>query len=77
MKKKKRQSAEEKEYYHPMVKQLKDYKKNGIMVTLEGVPVPVEEIARTCAIRERGAYMGDYITDEQGRLIEVRFDRID
>ena len=35
-----------------------------------------EKIARICAVREEGKYMGDYIVDESGELTEVRFDRV-
>ena len=30
----------------------------------------------TCAVREHGCYMGDYIWDETGKLKEIRYDRI-
>ena len=29
-----------------------------------------------CVVRERGNYMGDYITDSAGKVVELRFDKI-
>ncbi len=67
---------EEKQYYIPMVEKLRTYNDNGIPVYLDGVSLSVEEVARACAITERGSYMADYVMDDNEKLIEVRFDKI-
>ena len=67
---------EERKYYIPMVEKLRSYSENGIPVYLNGEILSIEEIARTCAITERGSYMADYVIDDDRRLIEVRFDKI-
>lgn len=67
---------EEKQYYIPMVEKLKGYNDNGIPIYLDGECLSVEEVARTCAITERGSYMADYVMDDNEKLVEVRFDKI-
>ena len=67
---------EETEAYLELKAQLTEYYRKGVKVSLEGVRMPVSQIARICAVREEGKYMGDYIVDEDGELKEVRFDRV-
>lgn len=67
---------EERKYYIPMVEKLRSYGDSGIPVYLNGEILSIEEIARTCAITERGSYMADYVIDDNKRLVEVRFDKI-
>ncbi len=67
---------EEKQYYIPMVEKLKAYNDNGIPIYIDGMNLSVEEIAKACAITERGSYMADYVMDDTEKIIEVRFDKI-
>lgn len=67
---------EESEVYRELKEQLTEYYRRGVKVSLGGVRMPVSKIARICALREEGKYMGDYIVDESGELKEVRFDRV-
>lgn len=62
--------------YLELKAQLTAYYQRGVRVSLNGVRMPVSRIARICAVREEGNYMGDFIVDETGRLKEVRFDRV-
>ena len=62
--------------YQELKAQLAEYYRKGVKVSLGGVRMPVGKIAQICAVREEGKYMGDYIIDEAGELIEVRFDRV-
>lgn len=71
-----RPQAEESEAYRELKAQLTEYYRKGVKVSLGGVRMPVSKIARICAVREEGKYMGDYIIDEAGELTEVRFDRV-
>lgn len=63
--------------YLAMKEMLTAYYRQGVRISLNGVRMPASRIARICAVREEGSYMGDFIVDENGRLKEVRFDRID
>lgn len=48
---------------------------NGVLLYLEGQPADPVTIADRC-VREDETYMADYVTDETGRLRELRYDRI-
>lgn len=62
--------------YQELMAQLTEYYRRGVKVSLGGVRMPVSRIARICAVREEGKYMGDYIMDDSGELTEIRFDRV-
>ena len=64
------------EQYQIMLRTLLAYQRAGIALTVEGSARSAEDIADLCVLREAGAYMGDYIQDERGKLIEIRFDKI-
>lgn len=72
------QSREEpdSEVYLELKSQLTEYYRKGVKVSLGGVRMPVSRIARICAVKDEGKYMGDFIIDESGELTEVRFDRV-
>ena len=76
MAKKKKMSKEERERYDALVMQMKQYEKQGIGLSLSGREMSAEEIAGACAVREQGMYMGDYIWTADGRLSEIRYDKI-
>ncbi|MGN0293337.1 MAG: hypothetical protein ACI4D3_04950 [Lachnospiraceae bacterium] len=62
--------------YERMKGDLEAYNEQGITLRLSGKRASSERIASVCCIRECGSYMGDYILDESGRLVEIRFDKI-
>lgn len=66
-----------KERKQEFIRELKPYLASGAKLTLEGRKVSLEQLATTCAVLERGKYMRDYISDSDGRLVEIRFDKID
>jgi len=70
------QNEQDSPAYQELKAQLTAYYRQGVRVSLNGVRMPVSKIARICAVREEGNYMGDFIVDESGRLKEVRFDRV-
>ena len=71
-----RLTEEEKEIYKPFLEELEKYKKAGVAITLEGSEYSTEYIAEVCMVEDRGRYMGDYILDEAGSLVEIRFDKV-
>ena len=58
-------------------KHLKRFHKKGVDLYLEGILSSPEEIARKFFVCEDAVYMPDFVTDDGGRLREVRYDRID
>ena len=67
---------EESVAYRELKAQLTEYYRKGVKVSLGGMRMPVSAIAKICAVKEEGKFMGDYIIDEAGELIEIRFDRV-
>ena len=63
--------------YQLFLQTLHSYQEAGVALTVEGKAVPPEDIADLCVCREAGAYMRDYISDDRGRLVEIRFDRVE
>ena len=60
----------------PLEKELKNYKKCGIQLFMDGEPSTPKNIAIACLIAEGGGYMRDYTEDEEGRIARVDFDLI-
>lgn len=54
---------------------LEQYERSGIKLYLNGVPSNTEFIVSHC-VNEDTVYMPDYVTDESGKVKEIRYDRI-
>lgn len=59
-----------------MRKQLEEIAKDGTDLYLDGRRVSAAELAWTCCVNEDTVYMPDYVHDEDGRLTQLRYDRI-
>lgn len=58
-------------------KELKSYKKIGVVLKLENKTASPKEIANACFAAEEGSYMRDYICDSEGMVVELCFNRVD
>lgn len=54
---------------------LKQWEEAGIRLYLDGTPTSSEYIEQNC-VNEDTLYMPDYVTDKEGRIKEIRYDRI-
>ncbi len=63
--------------YRCALQTLHAYKDAGISLFLEDRPVSPRKAAYVCIVRERGRYMSDFVTDDNGKLSEIRFDRVE
>ena len=75
MKAKKSSKEQQEKNKISFLQELIQFAEAGIAVTLEGELQPLFEIADIC-MREEGEYMGDFILDNQGKLVEIRYDKI-
>ena len=57
-------------------KRLKESTGQGVDLYLEGKPSSPEEIAKKYFVCEDAVYMPDFVTDEKGKLTQVRYDRV-
>lgn len=64
------------ETYEKMKEELDAYNERGVMLRLSGKRASSARIANVCCIRECGSYMGDYVLDDEGRLVEICFDKV-
>lgn len=69
-------SKHRKKSLKPLKDELKEYRKRGIRLYLEGNPSTPKDIAKACMIAEHGGYMRDYTEDENGKIAKVNFDFI-
>lgn len=58
-----------------LIQKLKKWEEAGIRLYLDGVPASSEYIERYC-VNEDTVYMPDYVTDKEGKIKEIRYDRI-
>ncbi len=61
--------------YEPLKSQLKQMEKTGVKLYLNGVPSTTEYIIENC-VNEDTVYMPDYVTDQNGKIKEIRYDLI-
>lgn len=55
--------------------QLEQMEREGVILYLNGVPSTTEYIMKNC-VNEDTIYMPDYVIDENGKVKEIRYDRI-
>lgn len=60
----------------PFMEQLRRYQTAGVEITLKDARLPLEYIAKICAVREKGAYMCDFVADDQNYIVRMNFDDI-
>lgn len=56
-------------------KRLRKWEEAGIRLYLDGAPTSSEDIEKNC-VNEETLYMPDFVTDENGNLKEIRYDKI-
>ena len=59
--------------YQELFAELSDYEKYGVRMTMDGVSASPMQITAAHMMKEEGTYMRDYLTDEDGRIKEIRF----
>lgn len=61
---------------HQLNKELKAYAKAGMKLWLNGKPSTPSDIVQHCMVREEGAYMRDFISDDDQNITGIGFDDI-
>ena len=54
---------------------LKKWEETGVRLYLDGVTASLKSIEQNC-VMEDSMYMPDYVTDQNGKITEIRYDRI-
>ncbi|NBJ93697.1 hypothetical protein D5281_14125 [bacterium 1xD42-62] len=68
-------TSENKSNSSSLKERLEGMEKNGVKLYLNGVPSTTDYIIKNC-VNEDTIYMPDYVTDEHGKVTEIRYDRI-
>lgn len=55
---------------------LSEMEKDGVIFYLNGKRSKPREIIHKCCVCEKTVYMPDFVTDETGKLQEVRYDEV-
>ncbi|MDO4303594.1 MAG: hypothetical protein Q4D94_06715 [Bacillota bacterium] len=61
--------------YEPLRSRLERMEKTGVKLYLNGVPSTTEYIIENC-VNEDTVYMPDYVTDQNGKIKEIRYDLV-
>lgn len=59
-----------------LMKELCYYEDRGICLYLEGQNCSSYQVVEACMLKEGIIYMRDYVEDEDGRLVQISFDRV-
>jgi hypothetical protein len=59
-----------------MLIELESVHNRGITIFLNGLPSSPLMVMDAVSASHNGVFMPDYVVDERGRLMELRFDRI-
>ena len=62
--------------YESLLKELLAYQTRRVRLVLDGRQSTPYEITHAYMAAEEGGYMRDYIGDDNGKLIQISFDRI-
>lgn len=55
---------------------LKEAMNKGVQLYIEGELSSPEQITQACCLNEESIYMPDYVTNGNGKLVELRYDKI-
>ena len=72
----KRKSRTRKDRGGALLKELRDYEREGTHLYLGNHPSGADEIVRACVLAEDSDYMWDYVGDEEDRITEIHFIRV-
>lgn len=62
--------------YESLLRELLSYQNRRIQLVLDGRESTPYEITHACMAAEEGGYMRDYVGDDEGKLVQISFDRI-
>lgn len=51
--------------------QLRRYQSAGIEITFANASLSLEDIVRICTVREKGAYMCDFVADDENHIVRI------
>ncbi len=55
----------------PFEEQLRKFQSAGVEITFANANLSLEDIVRICMVREKGAYMCDFVADEDNHIVRI------
>lgn len=62
--------------YNWIINLLIEMKMKGIPLFVNGIDYSHKEFAETCMVLEKDTYMAAYIGDDDGKVIQLHFDKV-
>ncbi len=59
-----------------LMMQLGDYVQQGIPIYLENEPSTPFQVVNRLMVKDDEVYMADFVRDDQGKLTQIRYDRV-
>ena len=59
-----------------LMMQLGNYVEQGIPLYFENEPSTPFEVANTMRVKENEVYMADFVRDDRGNLMQIRYDHV-
>jgi hypothetical protein len=59
-----------------ILEEIKEAKRRGISISVNGIPYQWNQKEELLIVLEEATYMKDYIGDESGKIVQIRYDRI-
>ncbi len=70
------EKASQKLRYESLYDEISEYERQGIEVSVCGSYFPKEKSAEIMSVNEDDCYMADLITDDNGEVIRVNYDKV-
>lgn len=68
--------SKNKRKYLGLVQELREYSNKQVQLYLEGEQSTPQRIANACLLMEEGCYMREYVSNEDGRIAEIHFEKV-
>lgn len=59
--------------YKELFEELTYYERNGVRISVNGLPASPMQVVSSHLIEEESTYMRDYVLDEKGKVAEIGF----
>ncbi len=59
-----------------LILELEQYRRQGVSLSLNGIPSSPQYIANACLLADGGGYMRDYKTDVDGKILKLDFNYV-
>ena len=66
----------ENERYLQLFAELEQLEQRGVQIGMDGVPASPQQVVNAHMVKEEGAYMRDYVMNEDGNIEKIDFTKL-